>query len=290
MRSIRGFVAAAVTGLALGAGAGFANSVPLMLNEVGEARADRSGWSQASEFVSLILDSGWAWAATAVLAGWLVAGTRRQLTAEVTVRSARPAAGDATGRAARPVAGDATGRAARPAAGDATGRATRPVTAETGGAPRPVMAETGSAPRPIVGAETGSGPRPIVGAVAAFVALSIATIAFYAVEGLFADNGDGWWGQTQFWLVRALVLGMPLGAVGVLAWRGGIAGALATLVVPVGALLNLIVLPLPGESRMAGPVTVTIWTAAIAGVVLIAVRLVRERTGPDAAGSRWPRR
>lgn len=194
-------VAAAVTGLVLGFGAGFADSVPLMLSEVGEARADRSGWSQAAEFVSLILDSGWAWAATAVLAGFLA----------------------------------------------------------------------------------GRGRRPVVGALAGFVALSIATIAFYLVEGLFADSWDGWWYQTEFWLLRALVLGMPLGAVGVLARRGGIAGALAALVVPAGAVLNLIVLPLPAESRMAAPVAVTVWTGAIAGVVLIALRLVRERTRPVSA-------
>src|SRR6185369_1916283 len=129
VRSIRGLVAAALIGLALGAGAGFADSVPLMLNEVGKARADRSGWSQASEFVSLILDSGWAWAATAVLAGWLAAGP---------------------------------------------------------GQPRARNA------------------RPLAGAVAGFAALSVATVAFYAVQGLFAGDWAGWWGQTGFWLLRAL--------------------------------------------------------------------------------------
>jgi hypothetical protein len=213
VRSIRGLVAAALIGLALGAGAGFADSVPLMLNEVGKARADRSGWSQASEFVSLILDSGWAWAATAVLVGWLVAGPRRHHQ------------------------------------GTSTGAAT-----------------------------PGGTSRPIVGAAAGFVALSIATVAFYAVQAPFADDADGWWYQAQFWLVRALVLGMPLGAVGVLVRRGGIAGALAALIVPAGAVLNLIVLPLPDESRMAVPAKVTIWSGAVLGVVLIVVRLLRERT------------
>ena len=255
MRSIRGLVAAAVTGLVLGLGAGFADSVPLMLNEVGEARADRSGWSQAAEFVSLILDSGWAWAATAVLAGFLAGRGRRPI----------------AGRAGQPIAG----RAGQPIAGGAgqpiAGRARRPI--------------AGRAGQPIAG----RGPRPIAGALAGFVALSIATVAFYLVQGLFADSWDGWWYQTQFWLLRALVLGMPLGAVGVLARRGGIAGALAALVVPAGAVLNLIVLPLPAESRMAVPVEVTIGIGAIAGAVLIVLRLVRERTRPvpavDAAAS-----
>ena len=88
-------------------------------------------------------------------------------------------------------------------------------------------------------------------------------------------------------LLRALVLGMPLGALGVLVHRGGIAGSLAALVVPAGAVLNPIGLPLPAESRMATPVAVTIWSGAIAGVVLIAIRLVRERTraaAPAGAG------
>lgn len=63
---------AAVVGVALGAGAAVVNNVPIFLGEVGEARADRSGWSQAAETASLILDSGWAWAALGVAAGWLV--------------------------------------------------------------------------------------------------------------------------------------------------------------------------------------------------------------------------
>ncbi|WP_157437823.1 hypothetical protein [Actinoplanes subtropicus] len=223
-----------MTGLALGAGTGFADSVPPILNEVGKARADRSGWSQASEFVSLILDSGWAWAATAVLAGWLVSRARQP----------PPTGTPASASAAVAVAGNP--------------------------------------------------PRPFLGALAGFVALSMATVAFYGVQGLFADGWDGWSYQVRFWLVRALVLGMPLGALGVLARRGGITGALAALVVPLGAVLNLIVLPLPGDSRMAGPVAVTIWTGAVLGVVLILLRLVRERMRPvlppDAASSQATRK
>lgn len=66
-------------GAALGAGASVFDNVPLLLSEVGKARADRSGWSQTAEFASLILDSGWAWAATAVAAGWLVTGGIRPI-------------------------------------------------------------------------------------------------------------------------------------------------------------------------------------------------------------------
>jgi hypothetical protein len=62
----------AVGGLVLGAVDSVVNHVPVMLGEVGTARADRSGWSQVAEFASLFLDVGWLWAATAVLVGWLV--------------------------------------------------------------------------------------------------------------------------------------------------------------------------------------------------------------------------
>ncbi len=64
-------VAGPLMGLALGAIDSIVNHVPVWLGEVGTARAERGGWSQAAEFASLILDAGWAWAAVAVLAGWL---------------------------------------------------------------------------------------------------------------------------------------------------------------------------------------------------------------------------
>ncbi|GIF01884.1 DUF6518 family protein [Paractinoplanes rishiriensis] len=55
------------------------NNVPVFLGEVGEARGDRSAWSQTAEFVSLILDSGWAWAAAAVGAGWIASDDQRRM-------------------------------------------------------------------------------------------------------------------------------------------------------------------------------------------------------------------
>jgi hypothetical protein len=58
--------------MALGAVDSVVNHVPVWLGEVGTARAERGGWSQVAEFASLVLDAGWAWAATAVLVGWLV--------------------------------------------------------------------------------------------------------------------------------------------------------------------------------------------------------------------------
>ncbi|MET8118396.1 DUF6518 family protein [Micromonospora sp. NPDC005189] len=73
-------------GTALGAVDSAVNHVPIWLGEVGTARADRSAWSQVAEFASLVLDAGWAWAAVAVLAGWLV--SRRMGPAAGMVRGA----------------------------------------------------------------------------------------------------------------------------------------------------------------------------------------------------------
>jgi hypothetical protein len=65
--------------MALGAVDSVVNHVPIWLGEVGTARAERSGWSQAAEFASLVLNAGWAWAGAAVLVGWLVSGHRDPL-------------------------------------------------------------------------------------------------------------------------------------------------------------------------------------------------------------------
>jgi hypothetical protein len=152
----------------LGAGASVVNKVPLLLDEVGESRADRSGWSQAAEFVSLVLGSGWVWAATAVAVGWL---------------------------------------------------ASRGI-------------------RPMVGA--------LVGALAGCVTLAAATGVYYGMDLLLREDFS--WGDVRFWWVRSLVLGLPLGAVGATIRRPGPVGVLASLVVPVGAALNMVVLPPPPDS------------------------------------------
>ncbi|WP_132335369.1 DUF6518 family protein [Micromonospora sp. KC213] len=70
-----------IVGMVWGVVDSVVNHVPVMLGEVGTARAERGVWSQVAEFASLVLDAGWAWAATAVLVGWLVS------------RHARPASG-----------------------------------------------------------------------------------------------------------------------------------------------------------------------------------------------------
>jgi len=185
-------------GAALGAVDSTVNHVPIWLGEVGAARAERSGWSQASEFVSLILDAGWAWAGAAVLVGWLVS------------RDARLAGG------------------------------------------------------------------LLRGALAGSLALVFATIADYGAAVVF-DGGALWDMGTGFWLVAGVCLGPALGAAGALIRRSGPVGALALLLVPAGAALQMVVLPPAPESRMAEPVRLTVWFAAAATAVLLARRTGRRR-------------
>lgn len=197
-------VAGPAAGVALGAVDSIVNHVPVLLGEDGTARAERGGWSQAAEFASLILDAGWAWAATAVLAGWLVS------------------------RNARPVAGMLRG-------------------ALTGG-----------------------------------LTLVAATAAYYSVDVLF--DGGGWWGMaTRYWLIGSVCFGPLLGAVGALIRRPGPVGTMALALVPVGAALQMVLLPPPPESRMAGPVRLTLWVAAAVATVPIARRIGRRGAEASAA-------
>ncbi|TQS41382.1 hypothetical protein [Cryptosporangium phraense] len=90
MRSARWLAVALIAGSALSIGACLANAVPSLLGEVGTPRAERSGWAQLAEFASLILDSGWAWAAMAVTVGWVVRAPSRSAAAACVSLSAVP--------------------------------------------------------------------------------------------------------------------------------------------------------------------------------------------------------
>ncbi len=190
-------VTVAAVGVALGACAAVVNNVPLFLGEVSEARADRSGWSQGAEFASLVLDSGWAWAAAAVAAGWIASDRGR-----------------------------------------------------------PVM-------------------RIFSAALAGCVALLAATTVYDSLEALF-QGGVALGDVRTYWLIGSLVLGPPLGVVGVVIRHAGPAGTCAALVVPLGAALNMVVVPPPAESPVAWAVKVTVWGAAAAATVLIAARAIRR--------------
>jgi len=97
------------------------------------------------------------------------------------------------------------------------------------------------------------------GAVAAALALAAATVTYYALDGLLRAEpmlNSGVW----FWCAAALLIGMPLGMVGAYARRPGPLGLLAALTVPVGAAVQMAVLP-PGAGavQVAAEAIATRW-------------------------------
>ncbi|WP_433354528.1 hypothetical protein ACQP25_13010 [Microtetraspora malaysiensis] len=204
-----------VVALAVGAGFGAATS---LMNALSNSNADlesraytTSGWSIA-EIMSVLLDSGWAWAGSAVAVGWLV--TRA--------------------------------------------RASRP-----------------------------SSLAP--GAAAGALALLAATAAYSIVDTIRSGGQLPWYeSEPLLWWVASVVLGAPLGAVGACVKRPGAIGLLARLTVPVGAAVQMAVLP-PGRNEVVQTIGKTVvWTAAAVSIGFIVVRFLlveRRRRSPAAAES-----
>ncbi|MEU6341616.1 hypothetical protein ABZ883_11795 [Streptomyces sp. NPDC046977] len=106
---------------------------------------------------------------------------------------------------------------------------------------------------------------PLQGALVGAVSLVAATGAYYATDSLVADAGGG----LVVWCVAALLFGSVLGAVGASTRRRGVAGLVASLTVPVGAALQMVVLP-PGPALLPlSPPAVlartVVWVAAALG-------------------------
>jgi hypothetical protein len=83
VRLIPGMFATVAVGAAFGAGTSLINNVPAMLGEVGRAHSDDSAATWIAIFLSLILDSGWAWAALGFVLGWLTGTPTRLVIAAV---------------------------------------------------------------------------------------------------------------------------------------------------------------------------------------------------------------
>lgn len=80
------------------------------------------------------------------------------------------------------------------------------------------------------------------GVAAAASALTAATTTYYALDNVLRAEpmlGSDIW----IWCAAGLLLGPPLGAVGACARRPGLLGLLAALTVPVGAAVQMVVLP-----------------------------------------------
>lgn len=170
-------VKALIGGAAFGAATALVNALCFHYADFESRTATTSGWSPL-EIVSVLLDSGWAWAGLAVFTGWLV--TRAE-----------------------------------------------------GGTRSPAALARG--------------------AVAAALALLAATAAYFFVE-IIQDGAplSSLPRSEPVWWVASVVLGGPLGAVGACVTRPGPIGLLARVTVPVGAAVQMVVLP-PAGTRSSRP-------------------------------------
>ncbi|GAA3137789.1 hypothetical protein GCM10010466_30860 [Planomonospora alba] len=206
------FVGAPAAGAGFGAATSLANAASHGYADLESEAYTTSGWSIA-EVVSVLLDSGWAWAGLAVAAGWSL------------------------------------------------GRA---------GADRPAA--------------------PARAAAAGALALLAATAAYSVAETLRSGGPLSSWYMAEplVWWVTSVVFGAPLGAVGACIARPGVIGLLARLTVPVGAAVQMIVLP-PGRNEVIAAVGKTIvWVAAAVSIGVVVIRFLgaqRRRRFPAAAES-----
>ncbi|MEW2489551.1 hypothetical protein [Streptomyces sp. NPDC048411] len=103
-----------------------------------------------------------------------------------------------------------------------------------------------------------------LGALVGALALIAATGAYYVTDALVWEAGT----EMVRWWVAGLPLGLALGAVGAAIRRPGLTGLLAALTVPVGAAVQMVVLP-PGPHLTLTPATVLaeviVWTASALG-------------------------
>jgi hypothetical protein len=114
------------------------------------------------------------------------------------------------------------------------------------------------------------------GALAGTLSLIAATVAYYVTDAYVADAESA----MAYWAVAALLLGPALGAVGAAIGRPGRVGLFAALTVPVGAAVQMVVMP-PRPHLTLTPAIVlaeaVVWTGAALGVVLAVRRFRTER-------------
>lgn len=128
-------------------------------------------------------------------------------------------------------------------------------------------------------AGSGTGRAWLWGAVAGTVALAAASVAYYLLkEVLLGRSPDSYGFALQFWTIAAVVLGPLLGAIGAWTRRPGIGGWLASLVLPVGAAAQMVVLP-PGRDALVGTGQVIVCVGAAVLVVVVTARFLWQRSG-----------
>lgn len=115
------------------------------------------------------------------------------------------------------------------------------------------------------------------GAVAGVVCLGAAVTAYYAVDAPLRNEPFSLYGEElRYWWLAALLFGAALGAVGACIGRSGVVGLLAALTVPLGAALQMALLP-PGLEGALVPAEAIwarwiVWTAASVVTVIVLVR------------------
>jgi hypothetical protein len=105
-----------------------------------------------------------------------------------------------------------------------------------------------------------------------------------------SDGSLSSWYESEplVWWVTSVIFGAPLGAIGACVKRPGVIGFLARLTVPVGAAVQMIVLP-PGRTEVIATIGKTVvWVAAVASITFVVVHFLsaeRRRSSPAGAGS-----
>lgn len=200
MKASRGLPTTLALGVGFGATASFSNSVG------SPGRTVPTGWARVAEVASLLLGAGWAWAALAVAAGWLVGAKVR-------------------------------------------------------------------------------------GAGAGIAALIAATTTYYGLDSVLRGEPLALYrAEMLLWCVVSLVIGSALGVVGASIRRPGVIGLIAGLTVPVGAAVQMAVLPPGFNGYIANPEAVwarlIVWVAAALSVAIVMNRFLAERFQRSEGGTR----
>ncbi len=196
-----------------GAATSLVNAVAQSSVDLDSREATTNGWSIA-EILSVLLDSGWAWAGLAVLAGaWATQSGLSAFGSRILAR----------------------------------------------------------------------------GAVAGVLPLLAATGSYYALDTIIHDDPvTSYAVDTAFWWTMALLLGPILGVIGACARRPGVIGVLAQMAVPVGAAVQMVVMP-PGRNGVITTIGQwVVWTSSAVIIGVVVVRFLgvqRQRNHPRGADS-----
>jgi len=123
------------------------------------------------------------------------------------------------------------------------------------------------------------------GAAAGVLALFAMTTAYYGMDSIVhrVQFGSDWYEMLVWWMA-SVVFGSVLGVVGASIRRPGVVGLLAALTVPVGAAVEMLLLPREGGAfGVVNPVydwlRPVVWAAAAATTAVLVVRFLASRRG-----------